>query len=137
LLLKTLIFIECCEIQRGTKYYEQADLNHFPSSDVPTPSSTPGITNHASSPLDDDITDSSDSNFNWSSFNASNSFGAAVSNFNGSFNSSHPNLVLYSSDVNISPGHGAQQAFNAANPGSGATSGSTTTTVSTDSVKWD
>ena len=91
------------------------------SSDTSSPGS------HASPLLDDEIGDSSGLNSDVFSLDAPNAFGQAVSNYNNTFNAAGSSLVLYSSDVNISPGH-APEVFMAAGGPPGSSSGGATTT---------
>jgi Ca2+-binding RTX toxin-like protein len=104
--------------------------NQFLSSDEHHTSSPSGITNHASPLLDDEIVNSSGLNFDSSPFDAPNAFGAAVSNYNSTFNGAGSNLVLYSSDVNISPGHAPEVIVIMAAGGPPGSSGGGTTTIS-------
>ena len=111
----------------------KSPFNHPQSSHLNIHSLTPGVSDHAKSLLDEG-TDGSGSGglfsprLDSSSFNSPDYFGTVVSNFNDAFNSSHPVLTLYSSDVTIPPGH-APDVISAAGSHSNLSSGGTATTA--------
>ena len=100
-------------------------LDHTLSSDAHVPSSPPGTTDRATHLLDDDKDDASERNFSHFAFDPPNTFGAANSDYHCTFDHAGPNLVLYSSDLNIPPVHGAPEIVMAAGSSPGSSHGGT------------
>jgi Ca2+-binding RTX toxin-like protein len=109
------------------------DLNFSLLTDADTPSSPPGIVNHAL--LEDELGGASGLNFSNFTLDPPNAFGLSVSDYSHTFNSSNSNgsnsnLALYSSDVNVPPGHAPEVVMAAGGP-PGSSGGGTTTSGST------